>query len=242
MSAVKDWRDYQNQCYVIDRRERRSFSRLILFVTIGLAIVLLGLLLPACMTEKNSLYCDAMTPCTSIDRPFCDLVAHECGVAGSDLASTEIVDMAQVEARDISVRDDLSPQLDLEKSDLETPPDLYQPPDLTPPTPYFVPDVQTILNVGGCAATSCHNAGQSLYVPFLVPSPAPGLGTAEHANFTNFSAESMVTVLSKLDKTSGTAHGGTMTSPDRKPCATSGAEPCATLSRWYTAGAGEAKP
>lgn len=200
-------------------------------------ILLLFVLASGCPTKANPKYCDTARPCPA--PATCDLVRHDCSGPPVDMAAP--ADLA--EAPDLGEPSDMTPTPDLNEPDLIPPADLMPPPDLEPPPVYFNPDVQTILNVGGnggCARGGCHNASDALYVPLLAPDPSTSVGF--HANYLSFSAEPSATVFLKLVKNSGTAHGGTMTSVDRKPCATMSAEPCATLSRWYAAGMPEVAP
>lgn len=193
-------------------------------------VLLLGLVLAAGCRAPNT-RCDDSSQCAADED--CLYPDHRCEPKSSPKP-----------ARDLSAGEDLStgdldPAADLDAPDLLTPdmippPDLEPPPDLTPPTPYF-PAVQAILDAHGCARSGCHDAGGGLYTPFLIASPstAPAL----HQNYTNFFQEPEVTVLQRLSVVGGAAHGGvTSGDPDRKPCASSTAEPCATLDRWYQAG------
>jgi len=189
----------------------------------------------SCTTRVNPKYCDQSTPC---DLGACDLIKHECGAAPDMAAAADLA-----ESPDMGPVADLAELPDLAEPDLIPPPDLEPPPDLTPPPVYFNPQVQAILNAGGsggCAKSGCHNASDGLYTPFLIPNATTS--AALHANFVSFSAEPQATVIQKLVKNDGIAHGGTLTSADRKPCASDSDEPCVTLSRWYASGSPEAAP
>jgi hypothetical protein len=197
-------------------------------------------LLTGCVIKDNSLYCDGRAPCP--DGRACSLAQHLC-VALPDLSNEE-QDLARRETADLALEDaasDLSEVPDLDRPDLAPYPDLEPLPDLTPPTPYFIPDVQAILDAHTCARSGCHSAGDGLYVPFLIANPSTT--PARHQNFVNFSAELQAIVFAKLVNGSGTAHGGAVSGDaDRKPCSSMVAEPCGTLSRWYAAGALEVMP
>lgn len=202
------------------------------------ATTILLVVFTGCATKVNGAYCDGTTPCITAERPSCDLVKHECEPA-SDLGQLPPVDLGELDA----ARADLAAAPDLrELPDLQSLPDLTPLPDLAPYPTTFVDDVQPKLVAGGCAGAACHDINAHNYAPFLIPSPAPGANSAEHANYLSFSAEAQNTVMLKLIAGSGTSHGAAVPPPGCKPCSDVLQEPCATLGKWYIDGKLEVRP